>query len=75
MLPISWDETIQRLVKIKDHKAHIFELEIPEESAIKMAKSKCILYDNNNKILSLDTENFDFIFFTKIRKEKTISYF
>lgn len=70
MLPISWDKTIQRLVKIKDHKAHISELEIPEESAIKMSKSKSMLYDNNNKILSLNTENFDFIFFTKLRKEK-----
>ena len=63
-------EIIQQLIKIKDHEACISELEIPEEEAIDMANCKCILYNSNNKTLSLDIENFDFIFFTKIRKEK-----
>lgn len=63
-------EVMERLIKIKNHKAYISELEVPEEEAVKIANCKCILYNNDNKTLSLDTENFDFIFFTKIRKEK-----
>ena len=62
-------EVIQQLIKIKNHKAYISELEVPEEEAVEIANCKCILYNNDNKTLSLDIENFDFIFFTKIKKD------
>lgn len=64
-------QVMYRLIKIKNYKANISELEVSEEKAIEMANEcKCMLYNNDNKTLSLDTENFDFIFFTKVRKEK-----
>lgn len=64
-------QVMYQLIKIKNYKANISELEVSEEKAIEMANEcKFMLYNNDNKTLSLDTENFDFIFFTKIRKEK-----